>query len=77
MKMLLRLIVIVIVGAVSFYFTDIDSKSFFVSRVLLIIDFIVLVALGLWFVFLFQILGVNQITGNSDSYDGTDTYVDW
>ena len=77
MKMLLSLIVVVVVGAVSFYFTDIDSESFFVFRVLLIIDFIVLIAFGLWFVFLFQKLGVNQIAGNSDSYDGSDTYVDW
>ena len=77
MKMLLKLIVLVAVGAVSFYFTDIESKSFFVSRVLLIFDFIVLTAVGLWFVFLFQKLGINQITGPSDSYDGTDTHGDW
>lgn len=75
MRMLLSLILIVLGGAVSFYFTDIHSKSFFLSRVLLIADFIVLMALGLWFVFLFQKLGVNQVTGPSDSYDGTDTYI--
>jgi len=76
MRMLLGLILIVIWGAVSFYFTDLESASFFLSRVLLVVDFIAVMALGVWFVLLFQNLGMNQITGPSDGCDGTDTYMD-
>lgn len=61
--------VIVLIGATSFICTDIQSPSVFCSVVLRAIDFLALVALGLWFVLLFYRQGVKQTAGGFGGFD--------
>ncbi|MEE8398698.1 MAG: hypothetical protein V3S89_06815 [Desulfobacterales bacterium] len=77
MKKLLRLLILVGVGAVSFYFTDIGSTSFFISRVLLIVDFVVLMAVGIWFALLFHDLGIDQVSRKGESITSLDFFIDF
>ena len=62
-----------IVGAVSFYFTDVESESALYSVMLPVIDVIALTSLAVWFVALFHKLGIKQ-TYTSTS-DGSSTGV--
>ena len=68
--------VIVLIGATSFICTDIQSPSVFCSVVLRAIDFLALVALGLWFVLLFYGQVVKQTAspsgGDAGGFGGFD-----
>ena len=55
--MLLKLAVIILVAAPSWYFTDMDSSSRFLSYVLPIVSFICLLAFCLWLIDLFEHIG--------------------
>ncbi|MES9831725.1 MAG: hypothetical protein ABW157_02225 [Candidatus Thiodiazotropha sp. LLP2] len=66
MLMIKSLIIIFVVGSISFYYTNIESSSAFVSVVLPIVDFFAMVALGLWFITLFHKIGINQTSNSSD-----------
>ena len=58
--MIRGLIFILLIGGISFFFTDLESESALRSVVLPLIDFLALVALMWWFVALFNKLGVKQ-----------------
>lgn len=58
--------IIIAVGAISFYYTDLNSTSKFYSSILPLVDFIAMVALAIWFVVLFYLQGVNQTTGSGN-----------
>jgi len=64
--MLKSLFLIILIGGFSFLYTDIESSSLLFSLFLPIVDFLVLIALGFWFVALFHKTGVNQSSSGSD-----------
>ena len=63
--MIKSFITIVAIGGISFFYTDIESSSIVLSILFPIIDFLVLVAMGLWFVILFHRGGISQTSGSS------------
>jgi hypothetical protein len=69
--MIKSLFIIIVVGVSSFFYTDIKSNSAFYSGVLPFVDFIVLVALAIWFVVMFQRQGISQTT----NYSSVDSFV--
>ena len=69
--MIKSLILISIVGATSFTYTDLESDSAFFSIFLPFVDFCSLVALALWFVTLFHKKGITQSTGPYNGESGT------
>jgi membrane protease YdiL (CAAX protease family) len=68
--MLLKLIIILVVGGTSIYFSDFESEAALNSIALPIVAAIALISLALWFVALFHNLGVKQ-TYSSSSDGGT------
>lgn len=60
--MIKSIILICIIGATSFTYTDLESESAFFSMFLPFIDFLSLVAIALWFVALFHKKGITQTT---------------
>jgi hypothetical protein len=68
--MIKSLLTIIVVGGISFYYTDIESPSLLLSIFLPIINFLALLTLGFWFVTLFHKIGINQ-TSSSGGGDGT------
>jgi len=74
--MIKSLLIIIAVGATSFFYTDIKSTSTLYSAILPFVDFIVLVVLALWFIALFHKQGINQTTSSnnvdSNSFSGFD-----
>ena len=62
--MIKSLIIIISVGSLSFFYTDIENSSPLFSVILPIVDFFALTALGFWLVALFSKAGINQNTGS-------------
>jgi len=59
--MYLRLIIIFLIALPSWYFTDMDSPSFFLAYVLPIITFACFIAFCLWLIGYFQHLGESDM----------------
>lgn len=66
------LIVIVVSGAASFYFTDLGSEAAFYAIVLPIIDALILMALALWLVLFFHQQGIDEKTVSGAFPEKTD-----
>ena len=67
--MFLSLLIILSIGGLSFYCTDLRSDGVFDSVVLPIVDVFALVAKALWVVALFHRLGFKQSYGTGDAGD--------
>lgn len=61
---------IVVVGAIAFSYTDLESDSVFASTILPFIVFVALLALALWFVTFFHQRGIKQTADPSDASGG-------
>ncbi len=56
-KMIVKLVLIILIAVPSWYFTDMDSSSRFLSYVLPIVSFFCLLAFCLWLIDLFEHIG--------------------
>jgi len=68
------IILIVVIGVMSFKYTDFNSSNIFFSIILPIVDFFSLVSMALWFVILFHRRGISQTVssggGDTGGIDG-------
>jgi hypothetical protein len=68
--MLRSLIVMLVLGGLSFYHTDLGSESVWRSLVLPLLDFFFLVALAVWLVLFFHRRGIDQNASRGDGGAG-------
>ena len=62
-QMLKSLIVILLVGVLSYAFTDIDSQSLLLSVVLPIVVLMSIISAAIWLVLLFRMIGLDDRRG--------------
>lgn len=73
-EMIKALAIILLIGSLSIYYSNLDSESAFASILLPLTSVLSLIALALWAVCLFHKKGIDQTvkhgTGGADSFSG-------